>query len=118
MTTTIIDIKAREIMDSRGNPTIEADVFVEGGVMGRAAVPSGASTGTRGSLRRRSSSFTASVTASRRSGTATTVTLASLVSVTTPEMIGSSIFGSLEVQPSSCAMATRSATWGRACCRP
>ncbi len=47
MTTRIIDIKAREIMDSRGNPTVEADVFVAGGVMGRAAVPSGASTGTR-----------------------------------------------------------------------
>jgi enolase len=45
--TSIVDIKAREIMDSRGNPTVEADVFVEGGVMGRAAVPSGASTGTR-----------------------------------------------------------------------
>jgi enolase len=45
--TRIVDIKAREIMDSRGNPTVEADVFVEGGVIGRAAVPSGASTGTR-----------------------------------------------------------------------
>jgi len=45
--TRIVDIRAREIMDSRGNPTVEADVFVEGGVMGRAAVPSGASTGTR-----------------------------------------------------------------------
>ncbi len=45
--THIVDIKAREIMDSRGNPTVEADVFLEGGVMGRAAVPSGASTGTR-----------------------------------------------------------------------
>jgi len=45
--TKITDIKAREIMDSRGNPTVEADVFVDGGVMGRAAVPSGASTGTR-----------------------------------------------------------------------
>jgi len=45
--TRIVDIKAREIVDSRGNPTVEADVFVEGGVMGRAAVPSGASTGTR-----------------------------------------------------------------------
>jgi enolase len=45
--TRIVDIKAREIMDSRGNPTVEADVFVEGGVTGRAAVPSGASTGTR-----------------------------------------------------------------------
>jgi len=45
--TKIIDIKAREIVDSRGNPTVEADVYLEGGVMGRAAVPSGASTGTR-----------------------------------------------------------------------
>ena len=45
--TRIVDIKAREIMDSRGNPTVEADVYLEGGVMGRAAVPSGASTGTR-----------------------------------------------------------------------
>ena len=38
-------IHAREILDSRGNPTIEADVTLAGGVMGRAAVPSGASTG-------------------------------------------------------------------------
>jgi enolase len=45
--TKIIEIKAREIVDSRGNPTVEADVHVAGGVMGRAAVPSGASTGTR-----------------------------------------------------------------------
>ena len=45
--TKIKDIKAREIMDSRGNPTVEADVYVEGGARGRAAVPSGASTGTR-----------------------------------------------------------------------
>jgi enolase len=45
--TKIADIKAREIMDSRGNPTVEADVMVANGAMGRAAVPSGASTGTR-----------------------------------------------------------------------
>jgi len=45
--TRIVDIKAREIMDSRGNPTVEADVLAEGGVLGRALVPSGASTGTR-----------------------------------------------------------------------
>jgi enolase len=45
--TKIIEIKAREIVDSRGNPTVEADVHLEGGIMGRAAVPSGASTGTR-----------------------------------------------------------------------
>ena len=43
----IVDIQAREIMDSRGNPTVEADVILESGVMGRAAVPSGASTGER-----------------------------------------------------------------------
>lgn len=42
---TIIDIHAREIMDSRGNPTVEVDVVLEDGTMGRAAVPSGASTG-------------------------------------------------------------------------
>lgn len=43
----IIDIKAREVIDSRGNPTVEADVFLEGGIVASAAVPSGASTGTR-----------------------------------------------------------------------
>jgi enolase len=43
----IVDIIGREILDSRGNPTVEADVLLESGVIGRAAVPSGASTGTR-----------------------------------------------------------------------
>jgi enolase len=43
----IIDIRGREIVDSRGNPTVEADVILESGVIGRAAVPSGASTGQR-----------------------------------------------------------------------
>ncbi|MCH7723434.1 MAG: phosphopyruvate hydratase [Bacteroidetes bacterium] len=43
--TTIVDIIGREILDSRGNPTVEAEVLLEGGVVGRAAVPSGASTG-------------------------------------------------------------------------
>src|ERR1041385_2553997 len=42
---TIYDIKAREILDSRGNPTVEVDVILAGGAVGRAAVPSGASTG-------------------------------------------------------------------------
>ncbi|HYC37393.1 MAG TPA: phosphopyruvate hydratase [Usitatibacter sp.] len=45
--TAIVEVVAREILDSRGNPTVEADVLVESGAMGRAAVPSGASTGTR-----------------------------------------------------------------------
>jgi len=44
---TIVDIKAREVIDSRGNPTVEADVYLECGAMGRAIVPSGASTGAR-----------------------------------------------------------------------
>ncbi|HEX8740230.1 MAG TPA: phosphopyruvate hydratase [Casimicrobiaceae bacterium] len=43
----IVDVVAREILDSRGNPTVEADVVLESGVSGRAAVPSGASTGSR-----------------------------------------------------------------------
>ena len=43
----IVDIVGREVLDSRGNPTVECDVLLESGVMGRAAVPSGASTGSR-----------------------------------------------------------------------
>jgi enolase len=43
----IVDIRGREIIDSRGNPTVEADVILDSGVLGRAAVPSGASTGAR-----------------------------------------------------------------------
>jgi enolase len=50
---TIIDIHAREILDSRGNPTIEVDVHLESGEMGRAAVPSGASTGAHEAVERR-----------------------------------------------------------------
>lgn len=46
----IIDIKGREILDSRGNPTVEADVTLEGGIIGRACAPSGASTGSREAL--------------------------------------------------------------------
>lgn len=48
--THIVDVKGREILDSRGNPTIEVDVVLENGVMGRAAVPSGASTGEHEAL--------------------------------------------------------------------
>ncbi len=46
----IIDIKGREVLDSRGNPTVEADVVLEGGIMGSACAPSGASTGSREAL--------------------------------------------------------------------
>ncbi len=50
---TIVDIHAREILDSRGNPTVEVDVVLESGAMGRAAVPSGASTGAHEAVERR-----------------------------------------------------------------
>ena len=49
----IFDVKGREILDSRGNPTVEVDVILENGIMGRAAVPSGASTGSREALEMR-----------------------------------------------------------------
>ncbi len=52
---TIVDIRAREILDSRGNPTVEADVILKSGARGRAAVPSGASTGSREALELRDS---------------------------------------------------------------
>ena len=46
----ITDVRAREILDSRGNPTVEVDVILSSGVIGRAAAPSGASTGQREAL--------------------------------------------------------------------
>ena len=46
----IKDIRAREVLDSRGNPTVEADVTLENGIMGSACAPSGASTGSREAL--------------------------------------------------------------------
>ena len=46
----IVDIKGREVLDSRGNPTVEADVILEGGIIGSACAPSGASTGSREAL--------------------------------------------------------------------
>ena len=57
--TSIVTIKAREILDSRGNPTVEVDVELEYGVIGRAAVPSGASTGVNEALELRDGSLPA-----------------------------------------------------------
>ena len=51
--TEIVDISAREILDSRGNPTVEVDVTLEDGALGRAAVPSGASTGAHEAVEKR-----------------------------------------------------------------
>ena len=47
---TIVEVIAREVLDSRGNPTVEVDVLLDGGAIGRAAVPSGASTGEHEAL--------------------------------------------------------------------
>ena len=55
--TEIVDVKAREILDSRGNPTVEVDILVACGAVGRAAVPSGASTGKREALELRDRRF-------------------------------------------------------------
>ncbi len=60
MSTTITDIRAREIIDSRGNPTVEVDVELDSGIIGRAAVPSGASTGVNEALELRDGSLPAS----------------------------------------------------------
>ena len=54
----IVDLVGREILDSRGNPTVECDVLLETGVMGRASVPSGASTGSREAVERRDGATT------------------------------------------------------------
>ena len=62
----IIDVYAREVLDSRGNPTVEADVVLESGVLGRAIVPSGASTGGREALDPRAGGPRSLCTAVRR----------------------------------------------------
>ena len=71
--TAIIDIVGREILDSRGNPTVEVDVVLEDGSMGRAAVPSGASTGAHEAVELRDGGSRAiSARASRRRSTPST----------------------------------------------
>ena len=70
----IVDIIGREILDSRGNPTVECDVLLESGTMGRAAVPSGASTGSREAIELRDgdkSRYLRQGRAARRSSTST-----------------------------------------------
>ncbi len=80
--TEIIDVKAREILDSRGNPTVEVDVVLACGVKGRAAVPSGASTGTREALEMRDED------ASRFLGKGVLKAVANVNEVIAPEIIG------------------------------
>ncbi|MCU0539617.1 MAG: phosphopyruvate hydratase [Desulfobacterales bacterium] len=80
--TDIVAIKAREILDSRGNPTIEVDVDLACGAMGRAAVPSGASTGTREALELRDKR------AKRYGGKGVTTAVANVMTRIAPEVLG------------------------------
>jgi enolase len=80
--TEIIDVKAREILDSRGNPTVEVDIVLACGATGRAAVPSGASTGTREALEMRDNS------ANRYMGKGVLNAVGNINEVIAPEIIG------------------------------
>ena len=78
----IVDIIGREVIDSRGNPTVECDVLLESGVMGRAAVPSGASTGSREAIELRDGDK------SRYMGKGVTKAVASVNDVLNKELLG------------------------------
>jgi enolase len=78
----IVDVIAREILDSRGNPTVEAEVLLEDGALGRAAVPSGASTGVHEALELRDGDE------SRYSGKGVEQAVRNINEVITPELIG------------------------------
>ena len=91
---TIIDIKAREILDSRGNPTIEVDVMLDSGIVGRAAVPSGASTGTHEAHELRDASVPAKSFAkgvdpkTRYNGKGVLKAVANVNEIIAPELVG------------------------------
>ena len=80
--TELIDVRAREILDSRGNPTVEVDVTLACGAQGRAAVPSGASTGTREALELRDNAE------NRFMGKGVLNAVANVNEVIAPEIIG------------------------------
>jgi enolase len=80
--TEIVEIAAREILDSRGNPTVEAEVFLSGGATGRAAVPSGASTGEHEALELRDGD------AKRYLGKGVTKAVRTIVNAIAPEVVG------------------------------
>mgnify|MGYP001548233651 FL=1 len=80
--TEIVNVKAREIMDSRGNPTVEVDIYLACGVMGRAAVPSGASTGKREALELRDKR------SKRFGGKGVTKAVKNVLTVITPAIMG------------------------------
>ncbi|MHC4148967.1 MAG: phosphopyruvate hydratase [Planctomycetota bacterium] len=82
MFTTIVDVQAREILDSRGNPTVEVDVVLDDGALGRAAVPSGASTGAHEAIELRDTK------AKRYMGKGVLRAVKNVNEVITPEVLG------------------------------
>ncbi|TYT74333.1 phosphopyruvate hydratase [Desulfobotulus mexicanus] len=80
--TEIIDVRAREVLDSRGNPTVEADILLSDGAAGRAAVPSGASTGVREALELRDAD------ASRYLGKGVRTAVNNVMELLAPEILG------------------------------
>ena len=81
----IINIRAREVLDSRGNPTVEADVILENGIVGRAIVPSGASTGTREALELRDND-------NRYNGKGVLKAVSNVNNIIKPKLIGMNVF--------------------------
>lgn len=75
-------VKAREILDSRGNPTVEVDIELDNGVMGRAAVPSGASTGTREAVELRDNDK------NRFHGKGVKIVVDNVIKIIAPEIMG------------------------------
>ena len=91
-------IIAREILDSRGNPTVEVDVVLENGVMGRAAVPSGASTGENEALELRDGDK------GRYGGKGTLLAVANVNNVIAPALVGRSAFGQRDIDDAMIAL--------------
>jgi enolase len=88
---TIVQIQAREILDSRGNPTIEVDVTLESGIMGRAAVPSGASTGEKEAIELRDGNK------KRYLGKGVTRAVTNVNEKIFPEVVGMNVFDQVEL---------------------
>ncbi len=91
MFTTIIDVRAREILDSRGNPTVEVDVLLDDGSFGRAAVPSGASTGAHEAVELRDSK------SKRYMGKGTVGAVKNVNEKIAPEIIGMNVLAQEEI---------------------
>jgi enolase len=94
----IVDVVAREILDSRGNPTVECEVYLDGGVMGRAAVPSGASTGEHEVLELRDGDK------SRYLGKGVLTAVRNIEEVIGPELLGQDALAQTEIDATMLAL--------------